>query len=41
VIAWDGQRDLLGYGAAIALVVAALTYFLSQQPKKAKPNDDK
>ena len=34
VIAWDGQRDLLGYGAAIALVVAALTYFLSQQPKK-------
>jgi uncharacterized membrane protein YqhA len=41
VIAWDGQRDLLAYGAAIALVVAALTYFLSQQPKKAKTNDDK
>ena len=41
VIGWDGQRDLLGYGAAIALVVAALTYFLSQQPKKAKTNDDK
>jgi uncharacterized membrane protein YqhA len=37
VIAWDGQRDLLSYGAAIALIVAALTYFLSQQPKKAKP----
>jgi len=36
VIAWDGQRDLLGYGVAVALVVAALTYFLSQQPKKAK-----
>ena len=41
VIAWDGQRDLFSYGAAIALVVAALTYFLSQQPKKAKINDDK
>ena len=41
VIGWDGQRELLGYGAAIALVVAALTYFLSQQPKKAKANDDK
>jgi uncharacterized membrane protein YqhA len=40
VIAWDGQRDLLGYGAAIALIVAALTYFLSQQPKKAKPAGD-
>jgi uncharacterized membrane protein YqhA len=38
VIAWDGQRDLLGYGVAVALVVAALTYFLSQQPKKAKPS---
>ena len=38
VIAWDGQRELLSYGAAIALVIAALTYFLSQQPKKAKTN---
>jgi uncharacterized membrane protein YqhA len=37
VIGWDGQRDLLGYGVAVALVVAALTYFLSQQPKQAKP----
>jgi uncharacterized membrane protein YqhA len=40
VIAWDGQRQLLGYGAAIAFIVAALTYFLSQQPKKAKPSDE-
>ena len=31
VISWDGQRDLLGFGAAIALVVAALTYFLGQK----------
>jgi uncharacterized membrane protein YqhA len=29
VVAWDGSRDLLGIGAAIALVIAALTYFLS------------
>jgi uncharacterized membrane protein YqhA len=29
VVSWDGQRDLLRIGAAIALVIAALTYFLS------------
>jgi uncharacterized membrane protein YqhA len=29
VVAWDGQRDLLRLGAGIALVIAALTYFLS------------
>lgn len=34
VISWDGQRDLLGPGAAIALVILALAYFLSH--KKAK-----
>lgn len=39
VIAWDGQRDLLGYGAAIALIVAALTYFLGQKPKKAETHE--
>jgi uncharacterized membrane protein YqhA len=33
-VAWDGERDLLGYGAAIALVVAALTWFLSQSKGK-------
>lgn len=31
VVSWDGQTDLLGYGAAIALVIAALSYFLSQK----------
>lgn len=34
VVTWDGQRELLGYGTGIALVIAALTYFLSQKPKK-------
>jgi len=29
VVGWDGSRDLLGFGAAVALVIAALTYFLS------------
>ena len=37
VISWDGQRDLLGFGTAIALVVAALTYFLGQKSKPPKP----
>jgi uncharacterized membrane protein YqhA len=29
VVGWNGERDLLRLGAAIALVIAALTYFLS------------
>jgi uncharacterized membrane protein YqhA len=37
VVAWDGTRDLLGIGVAIALVIAALTYFLSTV-KGAKPD---
>lgn len=37
VVTWDGQRDLLGYGVGIALVIAALTWFTSQKPKKAGP----
>lgn len=32
-ITWDGERDLLGFGAAIALVIAALTYFLGQKSR--------
>lgn len=34
VVKWDGARDLLGYGVAVALVVVALTYFLSVQTRK-------
>lgn len=34
VMTWDGQRDLLGYGVAASLVIAALTYFLSLKGKK-------
>lgn len=35
VVTWDGQRDLLGPGAASALVIAALAYFLSLKKKGA------
>lgn len=39
VVTWDGQRDLLGYGVAVALVIAALTYFLtSKKQKKGAPS---
>lgn len=34
VVTWDGERDLLRYGAAIALVIASLTYFLGLKTKK-------
>ena len=37
-----GDANLLAYGVAIALVIAALSYFLSQKTKKARltPQDD-
>lgn len=38
-VTWDGQRNLLPYGAAVALVIGALTYFLSQHAKKKPPAD--
>jgi uncharacterized membrane protein YqhA len=37
VVTWNGERDLLGFGAAIALVIGALTYFLGSKTKKDKP----
>jgi uncharacterized membrane protein YqhA len=33
VVSWDGERDLLRIGAPIALVIAALTWFLRQNSK--------
>ncbi len=33
-MAWDGKRDLLSFGVAIALMIAALTYFLSLHIKE-------
>ncbi|MEJ7652174.1 MAG: YqhA family protein [Chloroflexia bacterium] len=32
VIAWDGVRDMLRFGGGIALVIAALTYFIGPKP---------
>ncbi|MEN9935704.1 MAG: hypothetical protein RLZZ387_2283 [Chloroflexota bacterium] len=35
-VSWDGQSNLLIPGGGAALVIVALTYFLSQKSKKAK-----
>jgi len=40
VVTWDGRQDLLRYGGAVALVIAALTYFLSQRSRKTKSRKD-
>lgn len=42
VVAWDGSRDLLGFGLAVAAVIAALTWFLmsSKGGKDGKPGKD-
>ncbi len=32
-VAWDGQRDLLGFGVALALVIAVLTWYLKVKAK--------
>lgn len=40
VMSWDGERDLLGYGVAIAVVIAALTYFLGLKTSKPKKGKD-
>jgi uncharacterized membrane protein YqhA len=34
-VKWDGELDIMGYGIAIGLVIAALTYFSSVKAKKA------
>ena len=36
VVKWNGGTNILPLGAGIALVIAALTYFLSSQVKKPK-----
>ncbi len=38
-VKWDGGVELLHLGAAIALVVGALTYFLSQKTRKSKADE--
>jgi uncharacterized membrane protein YqhA len=36
IVTWDGERNLLTLGGGIALVIAALTYFLSYKSGKQK-----
>jgi uncharacterized membrane protein YqhA len=40
IVSWDGKTDLLGYGVAVALVIAALTYFLTQKVGKSKKESE-
>jgi uncharacterized membrane protein YqhA len=35
-VKWDGGTDLLAFGTSVALVIASLTYFLSEKNKKPK-----
>jgi uncharacterized membrane protein YqhA len=39
-VSWHGEIDIIGYGAAVGLVIAALTYYLSIKPKKNKPGNE-
>lgn len=32
-VAWDGERDLLKFGAVLGLIIAALTFFLYLKKK--------
>ncbi len=34
VLSWKGGTDILAYGAAVALVIAALAYFIAPKRKK-------
>ena len=39
-VSWNGELNIIGYGASIALVIAALTYYLSIKTKKTKPGSE-
>jgi len=38
---WDDEQDLHGFGVAVGLVIAALTYFISVKGKKAASHAEK
>lgn len=40
VITWDGTKDLMNLGVPMSLMIASLTFFLSQKPKKKKELSD-
>jgi uncharacterized membrane protein YqhA len=33
-VAWEGGTDILALGAALALVIASLTFFLAKKPTR-------
>jgi uncharacterized membrane protein YqhA len=39
IVTWDGDRDLLRFGASIALIIVSLTYFLNLKLKKPKESE--
>jgi uncharacterized membrane protein YqhA len=39
VVNWEGERDVLPLGAAVALVIAALGFILWLTPKQEEPED--
>lgn len=40
VISWDGQRNLMPFGIAVAAVVIGLSYFLSVPIRPEKPDEE-
>jgi hypothetical protein len=37
-VTWDGQRDVLGFGVATALVIVALSFHLRRTPVALSPS---
>jgi hypothetical protein len=35
-VAWDGTRDIAAFGVALAMVIAALTFFLMKNNVRRK-----
>ena len=40
VVKWDGSKDILEFGIAVGVVIAALAYFLNVKYNKVKPNKE-
>lgn len=40
VLSWDGKTDLLSFGAAVAVVILALAFFISQKKKPSANHKD-
>lgn len=40
VVKWDGSKEILEFGIAVGVVIAALAYFLNVKYNKVKPNKE-